>query len=111
VARFLLPDLSKHLSLERFRTVSEKESGMTDKQTQQQADNSNTIKNPDDWTTGDEPMTGAQRSYLKTLSEEAKEPFDENLTKAEASKRIDELQQKTGRGMEQSRQAGGQQVS
>ncbi|HKP11595.1 MAG TPA: DUF3072 domain-containing protein [Blastocatellia bacterium] len=74
---------------------------MTDKRTQQQADDSNTIKNPDDWTTGDEPMTGAQRSYLKTLSEEAKEPFDENLTKAEASKRIDELQQKTGRGLDQ----------
>ncbi len=71
---------------------------MTDKETQQHADESNTIKNPDDWTTGDEPMTGAQRSYLKTLSEEAKEEFDENLTKAEASKRIDELQQKTGRG-------------
>jgi Protein of unknown function (DUF3072) len=74
---------------------------MTDKRTQQQADDSNTIKNPDDWTTGDEPMTGAQRSYLKTLSEEAKEPFDENLTKADASKRIDELQQKTGRGLDQ----------
>lgn len=71
---------------------------MTDKQTQSQADESNTIKNPEDWTTGDEAMTGAQRSYLKTLSEEAKEEFDENLTKAEASKRIDELQQKTGRG-------------
>lgn len=71
---------------------------MTDKETQQHADESNTIKNPDDWTTGDEPMTGAQRSYLKTLSEEAKEEFDENLTKAEASKRIEELQQKTGRG-------------
>jgi DUF3072 family protein len=55
-------------------------------------------KNPDDWTTGDEPMTGAQRSYLKTLSEEANEEFDENLTKAQASKRIEELQQKTGRG-------------
>jgi hypothetical protein len=71
---------------------------MTDKLTQQQADESNTIKNPEDWTTGDEPMTGAQRSYLKTLSEEAKEDFDENLTKAQASVRIDELQQKTGRG-------------
>jgi hypothetical protein len=71
---------------------------MTDKLTQQQSDESNTIKNPEDWTTGDEPMTGAQRSYLKTLSEEAKEDFDENLTKAEASVRIDELQQKTGRG-------------
>ena len=71
---------------------------MTDKETQAKANESNTIKNPDDWTTGDEPMTGAQRSYLKTLSEEAKEDFDENLTKAEASKRIDELQQTTGRG-------------
>lgn len=74
---------------------------MADKQTQQDAENSNMIKNPEEWTTGDEPMTGAQRSYLKTLSEEAKEPFDENLTKAEASKRIEELQQKTGRGLEQ----------
>ncbi|HEX8196482.1 MAG TPA: DUF3072 domain-containing protein [Pyrinomonadaceae bacterium] len=71
---------------------------MTDKETQFRADESNTIKDPDDWTTGDEPMTGAQRSYLKTLSEEAKEEFDENLSKAEASKRIDELQEKTGRG-------------
>ena len=71
---------------------------MTDKETQSHADESNTIKDPDDWTTGDEPMTGAQRSYLKTLSEEAKEEFDENLSKAEASKRIEELQQKTGRG-------------
>ena len=68
-------------------------------QQQQQADDqSNTIKDPNEWTTGDEPMTGAQRSYLKTLSDEAKEPFDENLTKADASKRIDELQDKTGRG-------------
>lgn len=60
--------------------------------------NSNAVKDPEDWTTGDEPMTGAQASYLKTLSEQAKEPFDQNLTKAEASKRIDELQEKTGRG-------------
>ncbi|MDQ3919858.1 MAG: DUF3072 domain-containing protein [Acidobacteriota bacterium] len=71
---------------------------MTDKKTQEQAEESNTIKRPEDWTTGDEPMTGAQRSYLKTLSEEAKVEFDEGLTKAEASKRIDELQKKTGRG-------------
>jgi hypothetical protein len=71
---------------------------MADKRTQEQAENSNMIKDPEDWTTGDEPMTGAQRSYLKTLSEEAHEPFDENLTKAQASKRIEELQQKTGRG-------------
>jgi Protein of unknown function (DUF3072) len=74
---------------------------MADKQTQQKANESNTIKDPDNWTTGDEPMTGAQRSYLSTLSEEAGEDFDENLTKAEASKRIDELQEKTGRGLAQ----------
>lgn len=59
---------------------------------------SNTIKDPDDWTTGDEPMTGAQASYLKTLSEEAGEEFDQTLSKADASRRIDELQAKTGRG-------------
>jgi hypothetical protein len=59
---------------------------------------SNTQKDPDEWKTGDEPMTGAQASYLKTLSDEAKVPFDPNLSKAEASKRIDELQEKTGRG-------------
>lgn len=71
---------------------------MTDKATQAQADTSNTIKDPDEWTTGDERMTGAQKSYLKTLSEEAKVPFDDQLSKADASKRIDELQQQTGRG-------------
>jgi hypothetical protein len=69
---------------------------------QQQNDNapSNMIKDPDNWSTGDEAMTGAQKSYLKTLSDEAGEEFDENLSKAEASKRINELQQKTGRGLE-----------
>ena len=56
-----------------------------------------TEKDPDDWVTGDEPMTGAQKSYLKTLSEEAKVDFDETLSKADASKRIDELQERTGR--------------
>ena len=61
-------------------------------------DESNTIKDPDEWTTGDERMTSAQRSYLKTLSDEAKVEFDDDLTKAEASRRIDELQEKTGRG-------------
>jgi hypothetical protein len=64
------------------------------------ANGSNTIKDPDDWTTGDEQMTGAQHSYLTTLSTEAGEEFDEHLTKAEASKKIDELQHKTGRGLE-----------
>ncbi|MGB3554014.1 MAG: DUF3072 domain-containing protein [Jannaschia sp.] len=58
----------------------------------------NAAKDPDDWTTGDEAMTGAQASYLKTLSEEAGEEFDPSLSKADASKRIDALQEKTGRG-------------
>ena len=71
---------------------------MADKQTAQHADEANTIKDPDTWTTGDEPMTGAQRSYLHTLAEEAKEEIGDDLTKAEASKKIDELQDKTGRG-------------
>ena len=62
-------------------------------------DSSNAIKDPDDWKTGDEEMTGAQRSY-QTLAEEAGEEVDLNLTKAEASKRIEELQQKTGRGID-----------
>lgn len=61
---------------------------------------SNAIKDPDDWTTGDEEMTGAQWSYLQTLAAEAGEEVDPNLTKAEASKRIEELQQKTGRGID-----------
>ena len=58
---------------------------------------SNTIKDPDEWTTGEEPMTGAQESYLNTLATEAGEEVEEDLTKAEASKRIDELREKTGR--------------
>ncbi len=55
-------------------------------------------KDPSDWVTGDEPMTGPQRSYLETLSREAGEDFDESLNKAQASARIDELQTRTGRG-------------
>lgn len=64
-----------------------------------QAPNSNTEKEPDDWVSGDDPMTGAQASYLKTLSEECGEPdaFASELTKAEASKRIDALKLKRGR--------------
>ena len=58
----------------------------------------NAVKDPDHWTTGDEPMTGAQASYLQSLSEEAGEEFDPALSKAEASKRIDKLQEETGRG-------------
>jgi hypothetical protein len=55
-------------------------------------------KNPDEWVTGGETMTGPQASYLRTLAQEAGEEFDESLSKAEASKKIDELQEKTGRG-------------
>jgi len=53
----------------------------------------NAEKDPEDWITGNEPMTGAQASYLKTLSEQSHQPdaFDENLTKAEASEKIEEL--------------------
>ena len=64
----------------------------------QQDPGSNTIKDPADWTTGDEPATGAQRSYLQTLAEEAHEDVPGDLTKADASIKIDELQEKTGRG-------------
>ena len=63
-------------------------------------DVSNQIKDPDQWTTGGEPMTGAQRSYVHTLAEEAGEELDDDMTKAEASKKIDELQHKTGRGLD-----------
>ena len=60
---------------------------------------SNRIKDPDDWVTGHEPMTGAQASYLKTLSEQAHDPnvYEPDLDKAEASKRIDQLKRETGR--------------
>jgi hypothetical protein len=64
---------------------------------QQEQPTGNPIKDPDNWKTGDEPMTGAQDSYLHTLAQEAGEAVDDNLTKAEASRKIDELQEKTGR--------------
>jgi hypothetical protein len=60
--------------------------------------NENPEKDPDDWVTKDEPMTGAQRSYLGTLAQEAGVDVDDDLTKADASKLIDELQEQTGRG-------------
>jgi hypothetical protein len=56
----------------------------------------NTKKNPDEWVSGDDPMTGAQASYLKTLCEQAGSPelYNDNLTKAEASKLIDQMREK-----------------
>lgn len=64
----------------------------------QAAQERGTIKEPEQWVTGDEPMTGAQDSYLHTLAREAGEDVSEELTKAEASEKIEELQEKTGRG-------------
>ncbi|MGO2750570.1 MAG: DUF3072 domain-containing protein [Pseudoclavibacter sp.] len=61
-------------------------------------DENGTEKDPSNWVTGDEPMTGAQRSYLDTLAREAGEEIPADITKAEASEHIDRLQQKTGRG-------------
>jgi hypothetical protein len=58
----------------------------------------NPEKDPSDWTTGDEPMTGPQHSYLSTLAQEAGVEVPDSLSKAEASAKIDELQQQTGRG-------------
>lgn len=58
----------------------------------------NMVKPPDEWKTGDEPMTGAQNSYVHTLAQEAGEQVDDHMTKAEAAKKIEELQEKTGRG-------------
>ena len=72
---------------------------MTDQQLDEQTQNP--VKDPDDWTTGDEPMTGPQASYLSTLLQQAGRPesdLDPSLTKAAASKLIDELQAQTGRG-------------
>jgi hypothetical protein len=83
--------------------ISEEDMSQTNQQNDNQQDeNSNRIKDPDEWTTGDQPMTGAQQSYLKTLSDEAGEEAEADLTKAEASKKIDELQEKTGRGTDSS---------
>ena len=64
--------------------------------TQQDA-NAGLQRDPDEWKTGDEPMTAAQRSYLETLCRDTNETFDENLSKAEASKRIDELRERSPR--------------
>jgi inner membrane transporter RhtA len=59
----------------------------------------NPAKNPEDWVTGDEPMTGPQRSYLQTLAREAGRDVNVGaLSKADASKLIDELQVVSGRG-------------
>lgn len=82
-------------------TKNQRNENKPQKHATQAASYTNTVKDPDNWTTGDEKMTGAQKSYLNTLAQEAKEKVEDGLTKAEASKKIDELQQKTGRGLDQ----------
>ena len=67
---------------------------MSDRKTP--ATDNGTIKDPAEWTTGDEPMTGAQESYLHTLARKAGEEVEDDMTKAEASMKIDELREKTG---------------
>jgi hypothetical protein len=72
----------------------------------QQADNGsadnqgidNTVKDPSEWVTGDEPATGAQLSYLHTLAEGAGEEVPEGLNKAQASELIETLKAKTNQG-------------
>lgn len=76
---------------------TQKQQHSNPKQDQDLAEGSNRTKDPSEWVTGDEPMTGAQASYLKTLSQETGEEFDPNLSKAEASKRIDELKRRDPR--------------
>ncbi len=73
---------------------------MADNNAELPAQSQNPVKDPEEWTTGGEPMTGPQASYLKTLLQQAgkEDDFDPSITKAQASQLIDELQQETGRG-------------
>ena len=79
-------------------TSRAKDAAVTDNPKLDPTPPTNTQKEPDQWVSGDDPMTGTQASYLKTLCEEVDDPdaFDQNLTKAEASKRIDELKEELG---------------
>jgi hypothetical protein len=90
--------LTKAEAAKRIDELQKNNKGNNLKSSSNDAGNSNTVKDPNQWKTGDQSMTGAQKSYLKTLADEAGEELDENLSKADASKKIDELQQKTGRG-------------
>ena len=73
---------------------------MAKKQQADEQTNASAQKDPAEWVTGEESMTGPQASYLRTLAQEAGEEVDEDLTKAEASRKIDELQERTGRGID-----------
>lgn len=71
---------------------------MAEEQNPKTHPSSNMEKDPDDWVSGDDPMTGAQASYLKTLAEQAgdADAYEDGLSKAEASRRIDALKEKLG---------------
>ena len=75
-------------------------SGMSDDSTEMLGgpEKSTTEKDPSDWVTGDEPATGAQKSYIDTLARQAGEQIPADITKAEASETIERLQEETGRG-------------
>jgi hypothetical protein len=75
-----------------LRSIRHMKNQQTDEQTE-----AGLQRNPDEWKTGDEPMTAAQRSYLETLAREAGEEVEEGLSKAEASKRIDQLRERSPR--------------
>ena len=91
--------MSSHDNVTGATSVNHKASAEADNPKTHPDLSDNGIKDPDEWVSGDDPMTGAQASYLKTLSEQAYDPkaFDPDLDKAEASKRIDRLKQKQGR--------------
>jgi hypothetical protein len=57
-------------------------------------------KDPQDWKSGDDPATPAQESYLNTLADQTGEDIPDDLTKAAASEKIDELRGKAGLGGE-----------
>lgn len=85
--------------------MTDRRSGRGEQQAPNAQGNQGAIRDPDEWKTGDEPMTAAQRSYLHTLATEAGEQLDDaGMTKAEAAKKIEELQQRTGRGQGPTRQ-------
>lgn len=88
------------MSIRNEQGRSERDTAPPDRDTSDGGAPTNTQKDPDRWVTGGESMTGAQASYLETLADEAGESVDEDLTKAEASKKIDELQHRTGRGID-----------
>jgi hypothetical protein len=77
--------------------VSSRKNSKTNNKTKEAARDRGRVKDPSEWVTGDEPMTGAQESYLETLGREAGEEVEPDLSKAEASERIEQLQEKTGR--------------